>query len=171
MPERDYVRAVPQRRKLKIVFRSKPTPPWTTIEEGVAKTVECSIPDVKPGTTWAEIKTYCKKFTWGQYYVTAELTNRRQMRCYGVSHAEAKAQILSWINLSSADIVRFYFGQTETEHPDPTRRKYPTLVYPAYAKLTKGDVREDGTLRSNSKETTRVDLWVDSEPLNASQLI
>lgn len=143
MPEQDVVRAAPQRRKLKIIYRAKESPPWKLEDGSTAKTVEVSIPDAKPSVTWTELKTTAKRYTWGQYYVTALLDNGRQMRVHCVSYNEGEQQIKELIKLSTANVVKFFHGVVATEDSDPTRRKKPTLVYPAYAKLTVGDVRPD----------------------------
>ena len=170
MPEQDAVRATPQRRKLKIIFRGKKTPPWKKENGETAMTAEASIPDAKRGLTWQQIKSTVKPYTWGKYYVTALLDNGRQMRVYAVSWNEGEQQIRAYIKLSTANIVKFFHGVVATDDPDPSRRKVPTLVYPAYAKLTVGDVKADGSLRSKKKSTVRVDLWVNEEPDNSDQL-
>ena len=170
MPEYDVVRPAPQRRKLKIIYRAKSAPPWKLEDGSTAKTVEISIPDCNPSLTWTELKTTAKRYTWGKYCVTALLDNGRQMRVYCVSYNEGEQQIKELIKLSTAYVVRFFHSVVITEDFDPTRRKIATLVYPAYAKLTVGDVRLDGSLRSNRKDTIRVDLWPEVEPNNADQL-
>ncbi len=170
MPERDYVSPLPQRRKLKIIFRGKKTPPWTTPDGETAKTVEVNIPDVRKGLSWEKLKSTVKPYTWGKYQVTAHLSNGRQMRAYAVSYNEGEKQLNEYIKLSTATITRFHHGVAATDNPDLNQRKLPTLVYPAYAKLTEGDVRANGSLRSKKKTTVRVDLWVNDEPDNSDQL-
>ncbi len=161
-PEEDYFSPAPQRRKLKVIFRSKEKPPWRHSDGNYSKKVECSIPDVKPGLTWSKLKRGIPKFTWGKYRVTAYLDNGRQMTVYGVSYAEAEQQILALIKLSTAEIMNMTRGEDVTNIPN--RRKLPILVYPVYAKLIEGDVTTSGQWKSNKRKTTRIDLWVDSEP-------
>ncbi len=170
MPESDYVRPAPQRRKLKVIFRGKKSPPWKLPDGTVAMTAEVNIPDVKRGLTWSQLKSVVKPYTWGKYQITAHLSNGRQMRCFAVSYSEGERQLNEYIKLSTATITRFHHGVAATDDPDPNKRKKPTLVYPAYAKLTVGDVRADGTLRSKKKNTVRVDLWVNDEPDNSDHL-
>lgn len=170
MPERDYVSPMPQRRKLKVIFRGKETPPWTTPDGKISKTVEVNIPDIKYGLTWQELKNTVKSYTWGKYQVTAHLSNGRQMRVFAVSYKEGEEQCYEYIKLSTAEILRFHHGVAATDHPDPKQRKIPTRVYPAYATLTAGDVKANGQLNSKKKAKTRVDLWVDEEPDNADDL-
>ncbi len=170
MPERDYVSPMPQRRKLKIIFRSKKTPPWINADGEIVKTVEVNIPDVKQGLSWDKLKSTVKPYTWGKYQVTAHLSNGRQMRVYAVSFNEGERQLNEYIKLSTASINRFHHGVAATDSPNLNQRKLPTLVYPAYARLFIGDVKADGSLRSKKKSTVRVDLWVAEEPENSDQL-
>ncbi len=168
-PEEDYFSPTPQRRKLKIIFRSKEKPPWRHSDGNYSKKVECSIPDVKPGLTWSKLKRGIPSFTWGKYRVTAYLDNGRQMTVYGVSYAEAEQQIRILMQLSTANIMNLTGGEGITDIP--TRRKLPTLVYPVYAKLMEGDITTSGRWRSNKRKTTRIDLWVDSEPEDLAEIL
>ena len=170
IPEIDYRTPDPQRRKLKIIFRGKRTPPWKLTDNSTAMTAEVSISDAKQGLTWQQIKSVVKSYTWGKYRVTAHLSNGRQMKCHAVSYAEGQRQLNEYIKLSTATITRFNLGVTENDSANLDKRIVPTVVYPAYAKLTVGDVRLDGSLRSKKKSTVRVDLWVQDEPDNSDQL-
>lgn len=165
MPEQDYVSPRPQRRKLKVIFRGKKEPPWRLPDGKYAMTAEVNIPDAKPGISWQDLKSTIKQYTWGKYRVTAHLNNGRQMRVHAVSYGEGEQQLTEYIKLSTAEIIRFNHGVTETNNPeDPSRSIVPQVVYPAYAKLVLGDVRLDGTIRSKSTQTKRVNLWPDEAP-------
>lgn len=165
MPEQDYVSPRPQRRKLQIIFRGKQEPPWKLPDGKYAMTAEVNIPDVTPGITWQNLKTRIKQYTWGKYRVTAFLNNGRQMRVHAVSYAEGEAQLKEYIQLSTAEIIRFHHGVTSTDNPqDPSKNIVPQVVYPAYAKLVLGDIRADGSIRSKSTQTQRINLWLDEEP-------
>lgn len=163
-PEEDYVRPRPQRRKLQIIFKSKPKPPWRMPNGDNAKTIECNIPDFKPAVSWSTLKSVIKHFTWGKFQVTAHLDNERQMRVHAVSYSEGEKYLNELIKLSTANIRKFTHSVIATDDPDPKKRIVPTVVYPAYCKLILGDIRPDGSLRSKRKDTTRVNLWVDTEP-------
>ncbi len=163
-PEEDYVRPRPQRRKLQVIFKSKPKPPWRLPNGDNAKTVECNIPDLKPGVSWSTLKSTIKHFTWGKFQVTAHLDNERQMRVHAVSYSEGEKYLTELIKLSTANIRKFTHSVIATDDPDPKKRIIPTVVYPAYCKLIVGDLKPDGSLRSKSKTTTRVNLWTDTEP-------
>ncbi len=164
MPEEDYVTPRPQRRKLKVIFRSKEKPPWKLADGGRAKTVEANIPDVKRGLTWNKLKQDIKKFTWGKYRVTGFLSNGRQMTIYGASETEAETQLIELAKLSDASIIRIVAGKDIKN--DPRKRKESTLVYPAYAKLILGDIDAAGNVISKNSKTIRIDLWTDTEPEN-----
>jgi hypothetical protein len=160
MPDQDYLSPRPQRRKLKVIFRAKQEPPWKLPNGKYAMTAEVNIPDVKVGVTWRDLKNTIKQYTWGKYRVTAHLNNGRQMRVHAVSYNEGELQLTEYIKLSTAEIIRFNHGVTSTDNPeDPSKSITPQIVYPAYAKLVLGDVRLDGTIRSKSTQTTRINLW------------
>lgn len=162
MPEDDFVSARPQRRKLRIVFKSVAKPPWKNADGSRAKETKLCIPDVKVALSWETLKNGIPKYTFGRFRVTAYLDNGRCMVVYGASFAEAKQQILTLMLLSTANITNWTQGE---EVPSVQwRRKEPTLVYPAYCKLIYGDVLPSGELRSNRKESQRVVLWTDTEP-------
>jgi len=91
------------------------------------------------------------------------------MTVYGASVNEAEQQIVALAALNNLNIVSTTNGVEAT--PPPNRIKRPTLVYPAYAKLIIGDLDSDGNLISNRRVTTRIDLWVDTEPENLPQLL
>jgi hypothetical protein len=165
MPEQDYVSPRPQRRKLKIIFRAKAKPPWKMPDGKYAMTAEVNIPDCLPAINWDRLKTTIRPYTWGKYRVTAHLNNGRQMRVHAVSYSEGEQQLKEYIKLSTAEIFRFTHGVTETDNlQDPVKNITPQMVYPVYAKLVLGDVRADGTLQSKSTQTTRINLWTDTEP-------
>ena len=169
IPEEDYVSPAPQRRKLKVIFYSQSKPPWRNPDGSRVKKVECQIPDLKPGLTWQKLKSGIPKFTWGKYRVTAYLDNGRQMTVYGVSYAEAEQQIRLLMELSTAKITNMTQGESITDIP--TRRKTATLVYPVYAKLIEGDFTPSGQWRGSKKDTARIDLWIDEEPENLTEIL
>lgn len=170
MPELDYRTPNPQGRKLTLIFRGKQTPPWRLPDGTTAMTAEANIPDVQYGLTWEKIKKVAQPYTWGKYRVTAHLSNGRQMAVHAVSYGEGEKQLREYVKLSTAVITRFNYGLSEPVSDDPRFKREATLVYPAYCKLTIGDLRPDGSLRSNRKNTVRVDLWTTEEPDNSDQL-
>lgn len=162
--EQESIRPVPQRRQLRVVFKSSNKPPWKNPDGSRAKEIKLVIPDVKYSLTWEKLKGGIPRFTWGKYRVTAYLNNMRQMVVYGASYAEAKQQLITMALLSTASITHYTQGE---EIPNVQwRRKEPTLVYPAYAKLIEGDVKPNGELRSLKREHQRIVLWTDREPVD-----
>lgn len=168
IPEQDYLTPRPQRRKLKVIFKSKEKPPWRLDNGSIAKTVESSIPDVKRGLTWEKLKRNIKKYTWGEFRVTAILNTGRQMTVYGASSSEAETQLKALAALSDSTIIRITGGRDIQN--DPRRKKLPTLVYPAYAKLILGNIDAQGNVISNNNQTIRIDLWTDTEPENLANI-
>lgn len=159
----------PQSRKLIIEFRGKEKPPFLNGDGTLAQRVQISIPNVKPGVGWSQLKTI-KKFTWGNYMARGVFSDRRQMTVWGSSEAEAKSTLLTLAQLSASDLV-----QVSVSHPEIQnirRKKEATLVYPAYATLL---VRKttiganDTTLidgQNKAMARMRVELWKDDPPNN-----
>ena len=168
-PAEDWLRGTFQRRKLTLVFKSKEKPPWRPAAgDERTKEVTITIPQAKRGLTWREIKTAAKHWTWGKFRATANLTEGRQMSTYGATESEAESKLREFITLTSLDILTLSVSQEKDRNP--TMRKSPTEMYPAYATLLvrRGNTDPDGTtdLSGNTyrEETKRLELWPDSEP-------
>jgi hypothetical protein len=168
-PAEDWLRAGVQRRKLTIIFKSKPSPPWvSTPGQPSLKQTTITIPDAKVGLSWQDIKAKAKPYTWGKYRATANLDNGRQMALYGASPQEAELAIRDFIQLSTAEILTLSVTEEKDRHPD--LKKEPRQMYPAYASLL---VRRGTAERSNltdlsgqdyKQELRRMELWTDREP-------
>lgn len=174
-PADEWIRAKPHYRQLVILFYAKERPPWRDTTGKMVKRAIYSIPDVKTGVTWQEIKSAAKPFTWGRFRATANLDNGRQMAVYGGSPEEAKKVLNSLMMLSTAKILTLSVTEEEIR---PTRlRKSATKMYPVYGTLL---ARRDSVTgrglptldnRVLSEKEVRFDLWVQTEPKNMPQLI
>lgn len=174
-PAEDWIRAKPHYRQLVILFYAKERPPWVDSTGKVVKKAVYSIPDVKTGVTWQEIKNAARPFTWGRFRATANLDNGRQTAVYGGSPEEAKKVLNSLMALSTAKILTLSVTEEEIR---PTRlKKSPTKMYPVYGTLL---ARRDSVTgrglptldnRVLSEREVRFDLWVTQEPKNMPQLI
>lgn len=157
----------PQSRRLTIEFNGRETPPFKDADNKPTKRVQISIPNVKQGISWNDLKLI-KKFTWGNYMARGIFDDRRQMTVWGASEAEAKNTLIEMAKLSQNPIV-----QVSVSHPEiqnPSRRKQPTVVYPVYASML---VRKqvpasgnttliDGQNREMARE--RIEIWRDDPP-------
>ena len=157
----------PQSRRLTIEFNGKETPPFKDSDNKPTKRVQISIPNVKQGISWNDLKLI-KKFTWGNYMARGIFDDRRQMTVWGASESEAKNTLIEMAKLSQNPIV-----QVSVSHPEiqnPSRRKQPTVVYPVYASML---VRKqvpasgnttliDGQNREMARE--RIEIWRDDPP-------
>ena len=166
-PLNDWVRAQPQRRKLTVVFRNQPEPPWRR-DEIEYKETTITIPDLDFGVTWTRLKQVLRPYIWGEWRATAQLTNGRQMAVYGGSKQEAENTLLRCLQLSTTELSTLSVSQEVLRHPD--LRKRPIQVFPAYATLL---VRRDSVERTgrtfingDNQETDiiRIQLWPDEEP-------
>lgn len=165
IPVEDFPRARHQDRKLVVVFKDKESPPYRT-SEGRSREVHYSVPDARRGLTWAELKLAAKRFTWGPFRATAVLNNNRQMAVYGVSPAEAEAQLRSLLQLSTAELVTLSVSEEKIRSPAQVKR--PRLMYPAYATLVTApndfQGRPIGGTTAYRRERRRILLWTDTEP-------
>lgn len=167
-PEESFGRATPLLRQLVIVFRDRPRPPWRHAEGKRCREVSYTIPDVKIGLTWREIKQAADSFMWGKWRATAHLNNRRQMAVYGASAEEAKAKLRELMRLSTAQIASL--SVTEEEDRPQKLRKEAARMYPVYATLLARRNSVDGQGRTTlddrilDEQVIRIPLWVDSAP-------
>lgn len=135
-PTDDYITPGVQERQLFIEFREKTAPPWKMPSGKRARCREITIPDIKRGLTWDEIKLAAKQYTSGQRLVTARLNNGRQMQCYASTENEGLQKIKELLVLSTAEILPNGARDSGYINPTPRRRSLPYLVYPCKAVLT-----------------------------------
>jgi hypothetical protein len=165
---RDYYRANPQRRKGSIVFRSVPGPPWREPNGERAREASYSIPDMKYGVRWADLKQWCRPYQWGEFRANANLDNGRQMAVYGATAQEAEQTLKRLLNLSTANLVTLSI--TQEKERNIKLKKHPTRMYPAFATLLFRTPSVDLTGRTDLSGDTwderkeRVPIWRDEEP-------
>jgi hypothetical protein len=169
-PETEWARARPQLRQLTILFRDKPRPPWKHADGRRCRTATYTIPDVKPGLTWREIKNAADSFMWGKYRATANLNNQRQMAVYGATEAEAKAKLRELLRLSTAEVLTL--SVTQEEDRPIQLKKEAIKMYPSFATLLARRNSIDATGRVTidnrilDERVHRFALWTDKEPKN-----
>jgi len=167
MPAEDWYRAKIQRRKLTLVFKELPRPPYYRRERGIKESCY-TIPEPKTNLSWERIKRACKPYTWGKYRCTANLNNGRQMAVYGASPEIAEEKLRELLDLSTAEIITLSI--TEEKDRNPKLRKEATRMYPATGTMlvrrpaldTVGRTDLDGNTWDD--EHIRFDLWTDDEP-------
>jgi hypothetical protein len=167
-PYGDWLKARPQLRQLTIVFRSRERPPWRHTNGKRCREASYTIPDIKKGVTWEEIKRAASPFTWGKFRATANLDNQRQMAVYGTSEAEAKKKLLQLAQLSDAKIMTISIAEEELR---PAKmKKDATPMFPAFGTLLarKNSLDQKGRTTLDSKtydeEVIRFALWTAKEP-------
>ena len=168
-PLPDYIRANPFVRKATVIFKSKEQPPYRRYGgTDPIKQVTYSIPDLKHNVTWAQLKIACKKFTWGKFRATANLSNARQMAVYGATASEAEDKLRELLKLSTAEILSLSITEEKDRHIK--NRKTAVLVYPAYFHVTvrRNDLDDPQLVTLDGKGytnfTQRVEIWRDTEP-------
>lgn len=127
-----YQAALPQQRKLTLVFREAKAPPYKPVVKD-GKLVQISIPDLRPNTTWKEVKAVCDSYTWGNCYAVANLDNRRKITVWATTQDLAAKQVRKFATLSSHKIVSINTGTEEQK--DIRTIKRPTIIYPSYCTL------------------------------------
>lgn len=169
-PTDDYITPGVQERRLLIEFREKTAPPWKMPNRKEARRRHITIPDIKRGLTWEEIKLAAKQYTSGQRLVTARLNNGRQMQCYASTENEGIQKIKELLVLSTAEILPNGVRDSGYTNPTPRRRSLPYLVYPSKAVLVwkkrAADLEGREDIAGNIWEEHRIefDLWPDREP-------
>lgn len=164
----------PLLRKLTILFSSRPKPPWVDVSEEAnespkpAKTFAVSIPDIKKGTTWKEIKKAAKAYSWGSFRAVARFSNKRKMVVHGSTKQIALDKLNEFLDLSDAKVQSIMV--TEEEDVPLKAKKKPTMIYPKSAKLLhrKNSLDNDGNVVINNTyfdtEIIEFLLWVEDEP-------
>lgn len=166
-PAEDWYRARPQRRKLVIVFKGAPSPPWVSGGR-VAKEASYSIPDAKVGISWTELQTACDPYLWGKFRATANLNNGRQMAVYGASPQDAERTLRKLLRLSTAELVTLSIS--EEKDRNPKLRKDPVMMYPAFATMLirRPSVDASGMtdLEGNTWDESRLryEIWRPEQP-------
>lgn len=166
-PAEDWLKAGTQRRKLTIVFKSKPEPPWI-LATGRVREVTATIPDAKVGLSWSEIKAAANTWTWGKFRATANLDNGRQMAVYGASEGQAETKLRELLILSQANILTLSVTEEKDRHQN--LKKEAVQMYPAYATLLirRSTAELTGTNdlsgQNFKQEHIRLELWPDTEP-------
>lgn len=168
------LRARPVMRQLTIIFKSRPAPPWQMPNGRRCKEAAYSIPDVKRGLSWEQIKEACPPYTWGKFRATANLTNLRQMAVYGATKEEAEKQLRKLLTLSTAEILSLSISEEEIRPVGG--KKEATEMWPAYATLIAKRNSIDGTGRVTLEAGTlkekvkRFPLYPVTEPRNMPEL-
>lgn len=172
MPE--YLKGKFQLRKLSLEFKAKEKPPWKKGGKSV-RTAEISIPEVKRGLTWREIKNACRPYNYGPWHTWVDLDCGRPIHIYAATKQEGKSKIQELLVLTNAKPIGEWH-HVEHESANPKRKKATEKMYPAFATLLwrKNSMTGDGRidLAGNLYEETeqRFEIWPDQEPLGLKPL-
>lgn len=159
----------PQTRKLTLEFNAKEKPPFRDDSGKQTRRVQISIPNVKAGISWNDLKQI-RRFTWGNYMARGVFEDRRQMTVWGASESEAKQTLQELSQLCTKQLIQVSISHPEVQNP--TRRKTPTVVYPVYATML---VRKTTTSPGNSTlidgqnremARKRIEIWKEEPPEN-----
>ncbi|NDJ16782.1 hypothetical protein [Myxacorys almedinensis] len=174
-PASNLGRALPQLRQLVVVFRDRPRPPWRHTNGDRCREASYTIPDVKLGLTWRDIKEVSEAYMWGKYRATAHLDNRRQMAVYGATPEDAKLKLRALLRLSTSEVLSLSI--TEEEDRPQKLKKTPTKMYPVYFTLLARRNTIDGQGRTTLDNTTldetvrRIEMWGENPPAGMQPLL
>jgi hypothetical protein len=130
MPVEEWRRAKPHTRTVSIIFRDKKEAPWRHPNGSRCREASYSIPDVKLGVSWQDVKAAADAYTWGKFRATANLDNGRQMAVYGGTPQDAENKLKKLMKLSTAKIVTLSIS--EEKERNRRLKKEPTRMYPAF---------------------------------------
>lgn len=93
---------------------------------------EHKIPSIKTSADWDNFKLAIRPFERGNWLVTAELANGRNMAIYASTPSEGESELRSWITLTDTTITRI---TSSDQGGDPKTKKDVIRMYPKGAKL------------------------------------
>lgn len=167
-PVEDSQRARWLNRKICIVFRDKPTPPWRHPNGKRCKQAIYSIPDTKVGVKWKDIKAAASSYQWGRFLATGRLDNGRRLQVYGATEAAAEKKLRQLLKLSTAELTSL--NVSEEKLRNPRKRKDTTIMYPSFASVLIRSKSTDQQGRADSngvifdEKLIKFDLYTDEEP-------
>ncbi len=148
-------RAKPSGRFLQISFSSVSKPPfWTKKGEKRARVSSLTIPDAKPGISWADLKSV-PAFTSGPYHCHVKLDNGRMAAVWAVSEGEGRRLLQDLITkFSRAEILpdTFRASKGAGEEKSELMTPFQAAILDKSGKSLKAD-RKAGQERGNYRRT------------------
>ncbi|MGL4485383.1 MAG: hypothetical protein ACRCUS_10555 [Anaerovoracaceae bacterium] len=167
-PAQDFLSTTPLRRQLVFTYRNVNSPPWRDAQGKPAKTVTITVPDVKLGLNWQQLKLLARPFNWGKYRAKADLANGRQMVVFGSSPGEAKSTLMDFHSLCTSEILSLNITE-EDYKKNPGLYKQPTQVFVQEATLlvrrdNVGQGQNYSTGQQLTDDVQQIILWTDTQP-------
>ena len=178
-----------QLRQLKITYSSRSKAPWwvepkprsSNYQTGNrdtdkketqkrARRADITIPDVKPGLTWQEIKNAAGTYRRGNFLVSMMLESGRDMQIWAATPQEGRETLLRLAKLSQFDPIEGTLRAEEVLDLNPERKKPIEKMHPVFFVLLwrKQSVEPGGKISWDGKtynETIqKIDLWPAEAP-------
>ena len=176
-----------QVRQLKIIFSSRDKPPlWIEPEQRSsnhktgsaqpdkkrkkARRAEVTIPDVKPGVSWGDIKGAARVYQRGNHLVRMMLESGHEIQIWAGTPAEGQRVLTQLAGLSNCKPLAGTIRAEEVLDLDPSRKKPLEHMYPVQYVLlnrknkTKGKGQFDFDDKQYDQEIKKVDLWPTTAP-------
>ena len=160
----------PQLRRLEIIFKSVPRPPFVEPDGKRAKETSVTIPNVKRNLSWQKIKTTLKSpsYVWGDGTAVLKFIDKRKIRAnFDLSIATSIEGILKeWAELSDGTIKTI----TASNYLDQPAymNDSPKTMYPAYGRLINKNFTSLNQTPPSQLEIYKFDLWTEDAPPNFS---
>jgi len=178
-----------QLRQLKITYSSRSKAPWwvepkkrssnyqtgnsTTGKKETqkrARRADITIPDVRPGLTWQEIKTAAGTYRRGNFLVSMMLESGRDMQIWAATPAEGRQTLLRLAKLSQFEPIEGTLRAEEVLDLNPARKKPIEKMHPVFFVLLwrKQSVKPDGKIswdgQAYNEKIQKIDLWPAEAP-------
>lgn len=178
-----------QLRQLKITYSSRAQPPlWVEPKprstnyrskagandpknaQRRARRAEITIPDVRPGLTWQEIKSAAGTYQRGNFFVSMMLESGREMQLWASTPQEGRQTLLRLAKLSQFEPIEGTLRAEEVLDLNPARKKQVEKMHPAFFVLLwrKQTVKGDGKIswdgKTYNEEIRKIDLWPSEPP-------
>lgn len=183
-PLDDYARDNELSLRLKFQLFSVPSPPYGRPSENGLRRVTITVPDIKRSALdWEKLKFALggpNGYLWGPYMARGILGNRRTIRVWGASEAEAADRVRAVLQLSEAELQTINVTKQLREGDRIINDRLfnsVTRIYPGYVTVInrrrvlaadRGRISVDGNYLDRSE---RFDLWRTTKPVNFEEKI
>lgn len=170
----EIIETLPIYRRIQIIYRSSPVPPFVNPDGTPAKKAVVTIPNLKKGITWNQIKRGVKyskarpAYIWGDSVAVLKFVDKRKIRLqYSNTNTTRTAieQYLRELSDLSTGIIRTITANDYLEQPRANRdlaiNMYPTEAIMTLIDPTNPTYADQNTL---DRATFKFPLWVDNEP-------
>jgi len=162
------IHAYPYLQGLTVWMCGAEQPPWLLDDGRSAPQFDIKIPNLKKSVTWRDVKIAFRGWSYGNYFCTLFLNNRRTIKFYCVDKLDAQRVAEQLADLTDAEVVQI--RGSDALKTDRAFRKDVFPIYPKKARLLFRDavIKPDGSFDFNAKTTSSnyfdFPLWTIDKP-------